>query len=258
MSENFSSVTEVPGNKASQEQLERLYQRYHFARQYCKNKTVLEVACGSGMGLGYLAQDARTVIGGDIDLSLLKHPASYYKKREKILISDFNAHCFPFRDNSFDVVILFEAIYYLEEPETFIQEAHRVLKAEGKLIICSVNKEWEDFNPSPYSHRYYTSSELLSMIDREFSNVKNYGAFPIKAKSLKGRILSAVKRTAITLNLMPKTMKGKEKFKRIFFGKLTALPFEIKEGMTEYFPPEHLTISQSSPQYKVIFSVAEV
>jgi cyclopropane fatty-acyl-phospholipid synthase-like methyltransferase len=55
MTPEYIHVTEIPGNKASAEQIERLYHRYHFASAFCQGKEVLEVACGAGMGLGYLA-----------------------------------------------------------------------------------------------------------------------------------------------------------------------------------------------------------
>ena len=73
MEENYTSVTELPGNKGSKEQLARLYQRYHFALQFSKEKDVLEVACGGGLGLGYLAKSAKFGSSGDERLWVL-HP----------------------------------------------------------------------------------------------------------------------------------------------------------------------------------------
>lgn len=67
MSENYTKVTELPDYKITREQLARLYQRYRFALKFCKDKEVLEVACGGGMGLGYLASVSKKVVGGDID-----------------------------------------------------------------------------------------------------------------------------------------------------------------------------------------------
>jgi hypothetical protein len=58
---DFSQVTEIPGDKASGEQLQRLFSRYHFAKQYCESKDVLELACGSGQGLGYIARSASSI-----------------------------------------------------------------------------------------------------------------------------------------------------------------------------------------------------
>ena len=68
---NYYEITETPGLKATQEQIARIYHRYHFARQFAKGKDVLEVACRSGIGLGYIAKVANKLVGGD-NISLYK------------------------------------------------------------------------------------------------------------------------------------------------------------------------------------------
>ena len=78
------------------------------------------------------------------------------------------------------------------------------------IIICTVNKDWEGFNPSPHSFKYFSVPELFS---------------------LKGKVISQIKQLAVKFHLIPKTMKGKEKLKRLFFGKLHPLPPEISEEM---------------------------
>lgn len=187
---DYSSITESPNLKATQEQLARLYQRYHFARQFAKDKDVLEVACGSGIGLGYLAQVATSVVGGDIDEKNVDLARENYKLKDereyreveklrrwedrklggwedienekmgvrcekqkhtkneklkscedgksrswKIDIQLMDAHDLNFSDKCFDLVLLYEAIYYLKDPAKFISEAGRVLRKDGKLII---------------------------------------------------------------------------------------------------------------------------
>ena len=160
----FVTVTELPTAKASREQLSRLYTRYKFASEFCKNKTLLEVACGAGLGLGYLSKYAKKVIGGDIDKDVLRFAQGHYKNREKIKLLLFDAEDLPFKNESFDVLIFFEAIYYLIFPEKFIEEAYRVLRNNGIIIICTVNKDWSDFNPSPYSNKYFSAPELFNSV----------------------------------------------------------------------------------------------
>jgi len=249
----YSTVTELPGHKITSEQLARLYQRYRFAQQFCKEKEVMEVACGAGTGLGYLAKVAKKVIGGDIDKEILKYALKHYEGRDKIEIREFDAQNLPFEDKSFDVVIFYEAIYYLAKPEKFVSEAHRVLKDNGVLLICTVNKDWADFNPSPYSEKYFSAPELYSLVNHKFSQVQLLGAFPASNKGIKNKFLSSVKRTAVNFNLIPKTMKGKEIFKRIFFGKLLTLPPEIEDGQVEYSPPVAISSDQPNYQHKVLF-----
>jgi ubiquinone/menaquinone biosynthesis C-methylase UbiE len=254
--ENYLTVTELPGYKASKEQIERLYHRYHFAHAFCRDNHVLEVACGAGMGLGYLEKVAKKVVGGDIDENILKFAKNQYKERNKIELKKIDAHELRFPDKSFDVVILYEAIYYLAQPERFIEEAFRVLRKDGVLLICSVNKDWAEFNPSPFSTRYFSALELYQLLNHNFSAINLYGAFPARLDTLKRKILSLTKRVTVRLHLMPKTMKGKEFFKRIFFGNLLSIPSEIEEGMSEYLVPVPIPVDSPNSSYKVIYAVA--
>ena len=256
MEPDYSTVTETPGIKASQEQLARLYQRYHFASQFCRGKDVLEVACGAGQGLGYLAKTARLVVGGDIDKSNLKFARRHYRGRAKIELQLQDAHELPFNDQTFDVVILYEAIYYLAHPEIFIDECRRITRKDGILLICTVNRDWTDFNPSPHSTKYFSASELYQLLAERFLDVQLYGAFQASTGSPRDKLTSIIRRAATTLNLMPKTMRGKELLKRIFFGKLAPLPAEIEEGMAKYATPLPIPGTSPDSRYKILYAVA--
>jgi len=250
---DFSTVTEVTGYKVTQDQLERLYQRYAFAAQFCDGMDVLEVACGTGQGLGYLARKARRVVGGDFTEKLLKVSQRHYQGRVPLLRLD--AHALPFRDRSFDVVILYEAIYYLADPDTFLNECRRVLRDEGQCLICTVNREWSDFNPSPYSTKYYSARELAELLRRHRFQVRLYGSFPATKDSLKDHVVSFLKRTAVSWNLIPKTMKGKEIIKYIFWGKLIPLPPEVIDGMAQSIRPTPISYDSLIPEFRVLYAV---
>lgn len=252
----YTTVTEMPGDKVSKENLAMLYSRYRWALQFVEGKDVLEVACGAGQGLGYLQEKAKRVVGGDIDKDIVKCAQNYYQKRVDIL--QFDAHNFPFEDNSFDVVILFEAIYYLSQPEKFLSECRRVLRKGGVVLFCSANKDRPGFNPSPFSVKYFSSPELFQLFSEQGFNVEFFGAFPVSTETAKGKAVFFLRKMAVSLNLMPKTMKGKEKFKRIFYGELTPIPPEVKEGMAEYYQPLSISANSSNSQYKVLFAVARM
>lgn len=252
----YSTVTETPDTNAPREQLERMYSRYRFALGFCEGKEVLEAGCGAGQGLGYLAGKAKRVFGADIDRINLAFAEKCCKGTANVRVEYCNAENLPFQDKSFDVVILYEAIYYLSNPEKFIKEARRVLRDGGTLIICTVNKEWADFNPSPFSNRYFSVKELNSLIGHEFGKVDFYGNFSTYAKGFKDIVVSLIKRTAVSLHLMPSTMKGKQLLKRLFFGKLYPLPSVIKEGMCDYVAPVPIPSDLPNKEHKVIFAVA--
>ena len=256
MGVDYTTVTEVPGSKVTREQLSRTYTRYRFAAEFCEGKDVLEVACGPGLGLGYLAAGARKVVGGDYMENFLKLAKKHYNGQIGILRLD--AQALPFRDSSFDVVIMYEAIYYLAEPEEFVRECLRVLRDNGVIIVCTVNKDWDDFNPSPFSKKYFSIPELFELLDQHGLEVEFFGECPVHTDSVSDKIISAIKRTAVTCHLMPKTMKGKEFLKRLIFGRLQTLEEEIKDGVVEYSPPVQISSEYPNSQYKILYAVARI
>lgn len=253
---HYKIVTEIPEAKATKEQLERLCSRYRFAREFCNQKLVLEIACGSGIGLGYLANSAKRVIGGDIDENILEIPKRTYQKRNNIGITRLSAEQLPFKDNSFETVLLYEAIYYVRRTDKFAHEVARVLRPDGILVVCTVNKNWGDFNPSPMSVKYLSAPELYSLLGQEFPSVELFGAFPVFCHGKKEILLSVIKRIGMRLRLIPKTMKGKEFFKRIFLGKLSSLPFELTGNETQYCKPVPIGHDNQNSNYKILFAVA--
>lgn len=256
MVNDYTTVTEATGCRASLEQMGRLYVRYAYGAGFCAGKDVLEVACGSGMGLGYLARKAKRVVGGDYTDYLLRGARHHYG--ERIPLVRLDAHFLPFGDRSFDTVILYEAIYYLERPERFLDECQRVLREGGVLLICTVNREWHDFHPSPFSVRYFSASELADLLGRHGFEVDLLGDCPAMVRSARDRIISFLKRAAVRLHLIPRTMKGKELLKRLFFGTLIPLPPEISDGMAEYIPPSPFPNDQPVSHFKVIFAVGRL
>ena len=159
MPSDFTGVTENPGDLITGEALQMVVTRYSLALQHSKNKDVLELGCGPGVGLGYLASQARRVIGGDYDANMVSTAQRTYNGRVGVVQLD--AQELPFADRSFDVVILYEAIYYLPDPGKFLNECRRLLREPGTLIVCPVNKSWADFNPSSYSITYWLFSRPL-------------------------------------------------------------------------------------------------
>jgi len=252
---DFTSVTEITGYNVTTEQLQRMFTRYHFASDFCLQKDVLEVACGTGQGLGYLKKKAKKVVGGDFDGKIVRLAQQYYKDRVEIIQLD--AHELPFANRSFDVIICYEALYYLRNPERFLAESGRVLRENGVLILGTANKDWPGFNPSPYSYRYFSAHELQTLLSVNGFEVSLFADCPVRAETIKEMILSGVKQLAVRLRLMPKTMKGKEKLKRLFVGKLKTLPPELSENMMPYIPPTPISTDSIVSDYKVLFAVGK-
>jgi ubiquinone/menaquinone biosynthesis C-methylase UbiE len=253
MSIDYTQVTEVTGEAVSREQIQRMLTRYHWARTFCQNREVLELGCGSGQGIGYIARTAKRIVGGDYSAALLRIARSHYQDRIPLLRLD--AQAIPFRDQSFDAVLLYEAIYYLPDMETFARECYRVLRPKGVLLLCTANKDLPDFNPSPYSFFYPNPPDFVQWLRPVGFQVECFADSPVDYRNRKQKILSGIKRAVVRFDLMPKTMAGKKIFKRLVFGKLVPLPPELTEDMGPPPNPYPISCERKDTTHKVIFAL---
>jgi ubiquinone/menaquinone biosynthesis C-methylase UbiE len=250
---DFSSVTEHPGIRITRESLAMLLSRYSFASEFCKGKEVLEVACGAGMGLGLLASQADRIVGGDLSESLLRRAQQHYRNRIPLLRLD--AQSLPLSSASFDVILLFEAIYYLADPPAFLRECRRVLRPSGVILICAVNPEIPGFNPSPFSIRYFRASELQCLLRDSHFLPEIRVAFPLSGNSKRERCNATFRSVAVRFHLLPKTMKGKQALKRIFLGPLAGIPAELAGTEGPIHSPVPMPSNGDRARYRVLFAI---
>lgn len=256
MDKDYVSVTEISGDEVTQEQIDRLCNRYYWAGQYCEGKDVVEAACGTGQGLGYLSRIARSLEAGDYSDEILSIARRHYG--ERIAIQQFDAQKMPFEDQSKDVIILFEAIYYIPDAEKFVEECACMLRPGGKVLIATANKDLYDFNPSPHTYKYYGMVELNELFARHGFKTEFFGYMPVGEVSIRQRVLRPVKKLAVMLGIMPKTTAGKKWLKRIVFGGLVDMPVEITAETSQYVEPTRISSSKPDTGHKVIYCVANL
>ncbi len=252
--QEYLSVTELAGDEVSREQIERICRRYYWAADRCGGKDVLEVACGTGQGLGLLKATARSVAAGDISEPMVRKAQAHYGQRVDIKVMD--AEKLPIPSRSVDSVLLFEAIYYLRDPGTFLSECARVLRPGGEVLITTANKDLFDFNPSPFSVRYYGVPELKDLLAMHGFSSAFFGDTPLESVSLRQRLLRPIKQFAVRFRLMPRTMRGKKLLKRLVFGRLMSMPAEIGPDTAPRQLPISLPADTPDLTHKVIFCLA--
>ena len=253
---NFTSVTELTGDDVTRQQVLSAFHRYNWASSFCENKEILEVACGSGAGLGLLASKARRVHAGDVMAPLVDRVRSHYGSRVTVEVMD--AEILPFPSASLDVVIILEALYYVPNPEQFVSECRRVLRPGGFVLITNSNKDMPDFNPSPYSRTYHGVVELGQLFGPDAFHTAFFGYWTYEEAPLWQRLLLPVKKAIVAMNLMPKTMQGKKLLKRLVFGGLVPMPVELKADMMPYVPPEQIASGVPDRRHRVVYSAAQL
>ncbi len=258
----MSHEAEMPGREVGEAVFRMICYRYYTAGRFVQGKQVLEVGCGAGLGLGYLARRARRVIGGDYAEGNIRCAQHHYQGG--IELASLNAHKLPFKDDCFDVVVAVEVIqyFYLDE---FLAECLRILKSRGILIICIPNKDRPGFRPSPLSNKYYSAPELFELLNRHSFDAELFGAFPVAQGSarLVQRIWQAVIAVGVKildlLDFMPGVRQIRGLLKKLLGFKTLVLPGEIKdEHMAMVEDVQLVPIDCNSPclGYAFLYGVA--
>jgi len=249
------SETEKVGQLFDNETHLVIFDRYDFASSFCQGKRVLEVGCGSGMGLEYLSDlsesfDAVEYSGQNVHLLKGKEVGC-----ARVIQGD--AHETIFTDSSFDLIIALAMIYYLDLFR-FLKETKRLLDAEGKLFFCTSNKDVPGFCKAPGTTRYYSIPELHYELAQIGFEAEFYGAFPKSGGSLVMRRLKATLKNAVKA-LFQMSSRGKlfwENLRLKSLGHLYPLPPKITAENIR--SSERIRIDQNKPDFthRVIYVVA--
>ena len=151
--------------------------RYAFALQYIEDKSVLDIACGTGYGLGFLKEKAKLVTGVDVSIEAASEARNECGENASVLLGD--GLNLPFADESFDVVTSFETLEHLHGRGEFLAELKRVLRRKGFLILSTPNANYTkpvNGKPSNPFHIFeYQPEELRSELENYFAVQKFFG-----------------------------------------------------------------------------------
>jgi ubiquinone/menaquinone biosynthesis C-methylase UbiE len=107
---------------------------------------LLEVGCGAGNLLLQATVPGSYPVALDLSMQALTFVRSRMKEAKDGVEAPNNPACIqaigetlPFRDNSFDCVLLSEVIEHLDAPQVSIGEAMRVLCPGGRLLVTTPN-----------------------------------------------------------------------------------------------------------------------
>jgi SAM-dependent methyltransferase len=143
--------------------------RYRFAAQLAPSRRVLDAACGEGYGSRILADaGAASVVGVDVDERTIEHARTRYAGPE-FQVADVAS--LPFEDGSFDLIVSFETIEHVPQPENVLAEWRRVLAADGLLVVSTPNKH-QYLVENEFHEEEFTHEEFVSLLEGLFPSVQ--------------------------------------------------------------------------------------
>ena len=155
---------------------------YHFALPFAAERDVLDYGCGAGYGTNFISRRGRprSLVGVDID-----EPSIGYCR---VCYQDI-ADCFrvttggelPFRESSFDLVLLFQVVEHVHDAPQLLQRLRRVLRSGGRVVMTTPNVELYNGDPEHPANlhhvREYSAESLRAVCSSVFSNVEEWGVY---------------------------------------------------------------------------------
>jgi len=121
-------------------------------------ENVIDIACGTGKITLGIAENAQMVVGLDVSEKMI-NVANKKKMDNEVNNVNFevgDGYHTRFDNGSFDIVMLFNSIHIVKEPDKLLAEAYRLIKTNGYLITAT----------DCYSEQLPFSKKVYSLVPR--------------------------------------------------------------------------------------------
>ena len=146
---------------------------YALIRPLVRHKTVLELATGTGLIAKHIVNAAAHIEATDASPEMIAE-AKRDNHSAKLHFSVQDMFRLPYANQSFDVVIVSNALHIVPQPEKALQEIKRVLKDDGTLIAPTFTHAGNSFSGKVRAffmklagfplHSRWTSAEYLCFL----------------------------------------------------------------------------------------------
>ena len=148
---------------------------YALIRPLVRHKTVLELATGTGLITKHIVNAAAHIEATDASPEMITE-AKRDTRSAKLHFSVQDMFCLPYAEESFDVVIVSNALHIVPQPEKALAEIRRVLKDDGVLIAPTFTHAGNSFSGKVRAffmkrvgfplHSKWTSEEYLRFLQQ--------------------------------------------------------------------------------------------
>lgn len=140
----------------------RLYQRV--GRELRLAYRVLDLGCGACELAQYLSETyGQKVTGVDISVNSFPNNRNITKNTKRIRCIRKDAARLTFiRNETMDATIIFWALHEMKNTQAILQEAHRVLRPGGKVLVVEFPRN--SLAQKLWNENYYTGKELTGFL----------------------------------------------------------------------------------------------
>jgi SAM-dependent methyltransferase len=167
-------------------------------RPYLRGRCI-DIGSNDGHNLQLLPEGSTAV---DIDISRL----SWAKGRYVIIEHDINALPLPFSEGSFDTILMTHVIEHLNAPLPTLKDVHRIIAADGRLIVAVPNAHclYSDSMKKPYHLYAFSYRTFRSLVEKAgFKIEKVLFNWPKTRSVMFGRLWNTVHRAVPLRGLAP-------------------------------------------------------
>lgn len=162
----------------------KIAERYIFAGTFIKpTDKVLEAPSGFGYGAAYFSKLCLSVEAVDIANENIVFAKNAYEFNNVNWMQE-DITKLTFKNGKFDIYVSYEVFehLHLELVETYLLEAKRVLKKEGKFIISTPNREMRNNIHNPFHIKEYNYHEFSSLLEKYFRKIEYYSVSSYKVE----------------------------------------------------------------------------
>ena len=113
---------------------------------------VLDIASGDGVLAELLSPHAKRYTCIDTSARVVAAAGERLRRFPNVEVREGNMHALPFKDASFDLVVLMHALTYSTKPAQAVAEAARVLRRGGRLLLSSLARHEHRSVVEAYGH----------------------------------------------------------------------------------------------------------
>ena len=99
---------------------------------------VLDIASGDGVLAELLAPHSHRYVCIDTSARVVAAASERLRRLENVEVREADMHALPFKEGSFDLVVLMHALTYAARPAQAVAEGARVLRKGGRLLLSSL------------------------------------------------------------------------------------------------------------------------